>query len=199
MLFLFVFLKPLKWEQTCHQTLWSISGSGNQSKQQYFPPASSSPTRKASLFCQKRTRGWSSLSSRYKETDLTEIKSPPKCTSASMKISFLSWRPSSSSQEPVATLRRTSGPTCSTWNTSTRTVQHQMPTSSLPKATKTTCSLLSRWGSLLFVYMPWLHLLIRHETDFFFPSSQSHSWTTWSLRRMKYLRRIPLNILSTNR
>lgn len=40
-MFSFVFLQLLKLEQTCPQTLWLISGSGNQSRQPYFPPASS--------------------------------------------------------------------------------------------------------------------------------------------------------------
>lgn len=52
----FVFLKRLKLDQICHQTLWLINGSENLSKQPFSPPASSSPIRRASLFCRKPIR-----------------------------------------------------------------------------------------------------------------------------------------------
>lgn len=134
-----------------------------------------------------------------------------------------SWRPSLSSQEPAATLKRTSDRTCSTWNTSTKTGPHPTPTSSLPRATKTTYSPHSRSGSSPLVYVGWMHVLhvykaqtdwcseaYRHEARIivfsspfynfcFIPAPLSRSWTTWNLRHMKSLKRILSNILSTNR
>lgn len=84
-----------------------------------------------------------------------------------MWILFCSWRPSLSSQEPAATLKRTSDRTCSTWNTSTKTGPHQTPTSSLPRATKTTYSPHSRSGSSPLIYVGWMYVLhvCKAQTD----------------------------------